>query len=98
MAIATTPTVIFSFSKPNFRRIPSQIRSSPRSPPPLLTTVPLLGGAVSACTWHFFYNDESLEVLVALQAALTVIGNITLGIRSTSCSSKMKKPLRNRDG
>ncbi|XWS61885.1 hypothetical protein CRYUN_Cryun07bG0162900 [Craigia yunnanensis] len=35
--------------------------------------VPLLGGAFCACTWHFFYNSESLEVLVALQAALTVI-------------------------
>ncbi|CAK9173129.1 unnamed protein product [Ilex paraguariensis] len=42
--------------------------------------VPLLGGALCACTWHFFYNSESLEVLVALQAALTVIGNITICI------------------
>lgn len=24
--------------------------------------VPLLGGAMCACTWHFFYNDPSLEV------------------------------------
>ncbi|KAJ0090016.1 hypothetical protein Patl1_14011 [Pistacia atlantica] len=24
--------------------------------------VPLLGGAFCACTWHFFYNSESLEV------------------------------------
>ncbi|XP_050213773.1 uncharacterized protein LOC126665113, partial [Mercurialis annua] len=23
--------------------------------------VPLLGGAFCACTWHFFYNSESLE-------------------------------------
>ncbi|KAK4740834.1 hypothetical protein SAY87_024422 [Trapa incisa] len=42
--------------------------------------VPLLGGAFCACTWHFFYNSESLEVLVALQAALTVIGNFTMCI------------------
>ncbi|XP_062194730.1 uncharacterized protein LOC133897917 [Phragmites australis] len=42
--------------------------------------VPLLGGAMCACTWHFFYNSESLEVLVALQGALTVIGNITMYI------------------
>ncbi|KAL3818152.1 hypothetical protein ACJIZ3_004057 [Penstemon smallii] len=42
--------------------------------------VPLLGGALCACTWHFFYNAESLEVLVAIQAALTVIGNITMCI------------------
>ncbi|XP_059308239.1 uncharacterized protein LOC132059596 [Lycium ferocissimum] len=40
--------------------------------------VPLLGGALCACTWHFFYNSESLEVVVALQAALTVIGNATM--------------------
>ncbi|KAL2902234.1 Ycf49-like protein [Bienertia sinuspersici] len=42
--------------------------------------VPLLGGAMCACTWHFFYNAESLEVLVALQAALTFIGNVTICI------------------
>ncbi|XP_061357823.1 uncharacterized protein LOC133302101 [Gastrolobium bilobum] len=42
--------------------------------------VPLLGGAFCACTWHFFYNSDSLEVLVALQAALTVIGNATMCI------------------
>ncbi|XP_066390574.1 uncharacterized protein [Miscanthus floridulus] len=42
--------------------------------------IPLLGGAMCACTWHFFYNSESLEVLVALQGALTVIGNITMCI------------------
>ncbi|KAJ4731300.1 Ycf49-like protein [Rhynchospora pubera] len=43
--------------------------------------VPLLGGALCACTWHFFYNAESLEVkflLVAIQGALTTIGNITM--------------------
>ncbi|XP_031497135.1 uncharacterized protein LOC116262153 [Nymphaea colorata] len=42
--------------------------------------VPLLGGALCACTWHFFYNSESLDVLVALQAALTVLGNFTMCI------------------
>ncbi|XP_010439276.1 PREDICTED: uncharacterized protein LOC104722752 [Camelina sativa] len=55
--------------------------------------VHLLGGALCACTWHFFYNDESLEVLVALQAALTVIGNITLCIaafRINKLSSKIE--------
>uniref|UniRef100_A0A0D9XFS1 Ycf49-like protein n=1 Tax=Leersia perrieri TaxID=77586 RepID=A0A0D9XFS1_9ORYZ len=56
--------------------------------------VPLLGGAMCACTWHFFYNSESLEVLVALQGALTVIGNITMCIaayrifKATQQSSK----------
>ncbi|XP_010448827.1 PREDICTED: uncharacterized protein LOC104731211 isoform X2 [Camelina sativa] len=55
--------------------------------------VPLLGGALCACTWHFFYNDESLEVLVALQAALTVTGNIPLCIaafRINKLSSKIE--------
>lgn len=42
--------------------------------------VPALGGAMCACTWHFFYNAESLEVLVALQAALTVLGNCSMCI------------------
>ncbi|KAI0500207.1 hypothetical protein KFK09_018416 [Dendrobium nobile] len=42
--------------------------------------VPLLGGAMCACTWHFFYNSESLEILVAAQGALTVLGNMTMCI------------------
>eukprot|EP00262_Sarcandra_glabra_P021094 TRINITY_DN8712_c1_g1_i1.p1 TRINITY_DN8712_c1_g1~~TRINITY_DN8712_c1_g1_i1.p1 ORF type:complete len:190 (-),score=12.48 TRINITY_DN8712_c1_g1_i1:296-865(-) len=42
--------------------------------------VPLLGGAFCACTWHFFYNSESLDILVAIQAALTVLGNLTMCI------------------
>ncbi|XP_042478127.1 uncharacterized protein LOC122059420 isoform X1 [Macadamia integrifolia] len=44
----------------------------------LVAQVPLLGGAFCACTCHFFYNSESLEVLVALQAALIVVGNFTM--------------------
>jgi plastocyanin domain-containing protein len=31
-----------------------------------------------ACTWHFFDNLESLEWIVTLQAAMTVVGNFTL--------------------
>ncbi|KAH7692471.1 hypothetical protein IHE45_01G068500 [Dioscorea alata] len=42
--------------------------------------VPLLGGAMCACTWHFFYNSESLDILVALQGVLTVVGNLTMCI------------------
>ncbi|KAJ8553101.1 hypothetical protein K7X08_020494 [Anisodus acutangulus] len=58
--------------------------------------VPLLGGALCACTWHFFYNSESLEVVVALQAALTVIGNGTLcfaAFRIYKSSQKQSKEL-----
>lgn len=39
---------------------------------------PLLGGALCACTFHFFYNSPALEPLVALQAGLTVVGNATM--------------------
>ena len=31
---------------------------------------------MAACTWHLFYNSEELVFLVALQAALTVVGNV----------------------
>ncbi|XP_070047553.1 uncharacterized protein [Nicotiana tomentosiformis] len=58
--------------------------------------VPLLGGALCACTWHFFYNSESLEVVVALQAALTVIGNATMcfaAFRIYKLSQKQSKEL-----
>ncbi|HEY9737231.1 MAG TPA: DUF2499 domain-containing protein [Trichocoleus sp.] len=40
--------------------------------------LPALISAMSACTWHFFDNAESLNWLVTLQAATTVIGNCTL--------------------
>lgn len=39
--------------------------------------LPLLGGAMAACTYHFFYNPPELDILVALQAFLTVAGNCT---------------------
>ena len=41
---------------------------------------PLLGGALCACTFHFFYNSPSLAPLVALQAGLTVVGNATMWV------------------
>lgn len=40
--------------------------------------LPVLISAMCACTWHFFDNAESLDWLVTLQAALTVVGNCTL--------------------
>jgi hypothetical protein len=40
--------------------------------------LPALVSAMCACTWHFFDNPESLEWVVTLQAAMTVIGNCTL--------------------
>lgn len=41
---------------------------------------PALVSAMCAVTWHFFENADSLEWLVTVQAALTVIGNTTLAI------------------
>ena len=43
-----------------------------------LAMLPALVSAMCACTWHFFDNPESLEWLVTLQAAMTVVGNFTL--------------------
>jgi len=40
--------------------------------------LPALISAMCACTWHFFDNSPSLEWLVILQAAMTLIGNCTL--------------------
>jgi chromate transport protein ChrA len=40
--------------------------------------LPALVSAMCACTWHFFDNAPHLEWLVSLQAAMTVVGNITL--------------------
>ncbi|MDY6941288.1 MAG: DUF2499 domain-containing protein [Cyanobacteriota bacterium] len=43
-----------------------------------LAMIPALVSAMCACTWHFFDNPTSLEWLVTLQAAMTVVGNCTL--------------------
>ena len=43
-----------------------------------LAMLPALVSAMCACTWHFFENMKSLEWLVTLQAAMTVVGNFTL--------------------
>ncbi|HEY9641494.1 MAG TPA: DUF2499 domain-containing protein [Coleofasciculaceae cyanobacterium] len=40
--------------------------------------LPALISAMCACTWHFFDNAKSLEWVVTLQAAMTLVGNITL--------------------
>jgi hypothetical protein len=43
-----------------------------------LAMFPAFVSAMCACTWHFFDNAPSLEWLVTVQAAMTVIGNTTL--------------------
>eukprot|EP00188_Purpureofilum_apyrenoidigerum_P001146 Plantae.Rhodophyta-Purpureofilum_apyrenoidigerum.ctg16063.p1 GENE.Plantae.Rhodophyta-Purpureofilum_apyrenoidigerum.ctg16063~~Plantae.Rhodophyta-Purpureofilum_apyrenoidigerum.ctg16063.p1 ORF type:complete len:396 (-),score=21.08 Plantae.Rhodophyta-Purpureofilum_apyrenoidigerum.ctg16063:361-1548(-) len=40
--------------------------------------VPLHTSGLLACTYHFFYNAPSLDVMVAMQAALTAAGNATM--------------------
>jgi chromate transport protein ChrA len=40
--------------------------------------LPVLISAMCACTWHFFDNAPQLEWLVTVQAATTVLGNVTL--------------------
>jgi len=40
--------------------------------------LPSLISAMCACTWHFYDNAPELSWLVTLQAAMTLIGNITL--------------------
>ena len=40
--------------------------------------IPSHSSGVVACVYHFFYNAESLQFLVTLQAALTLLGNTTL--------------------
>ncbi|KAK9832506.1 hypothetical protein WJX81_003045 [Elliptochloris bilobata] len=42
--------------------------------------MPLFGGALAACIYHFFYNSPSLDALVALQAGLTFLGNTTCAV------------------
>lgn len=45
-----------------------------------IAMLPALVSAMCACTWHFFDNAPSLDWLVTLQAAMTVVGNTTLCI------------------
>ena len=42
--------------------------------------LPLHASGVAACTYHFFYNDSSLQFLVSTQAGLTLLGNLTCAI------------------
>lgn len=42
--------------------------------------LPLHTSGICACTYHLFYNAPSLNVLVAIQAALTCFGNFTMAV------------------
>ena len=53
--------------------------SAPAPPPSAVpAAAPALGGALCACTFHFFYNPPELYPIVAVQAGLTLVGNVTL--------------------
>lgn len=39
--------------------------------------LPLHASGICACTYHFFYNDPSLQFVVTSQAGLTLLGNLT---------------------
>ncbi|MCS6812981.1 MAG: DUF2499 domain-containing protein [Cyanobacteria bacterium] len=43
-----------------------------------IAMLPALVSAMCACTWHFFDNAPTLEWLVTLQAAMTLVGNTTI--------------------
>jgi Protein of unknown function (DUF2499) len=43
-----------------------------------IAMLPALVSAMCACTWHLFDNALSLGWLVTLQAAMTLVGNLTL--------------------
>lgn len=40
--------------------------------------IPSHASGVAACTYHVFYNSPDLQFVVLLQAALTLLGNVTL--------------------
>jgi hypothetical protein len=44
----------------------------------LLVQVPSLGSAMTACTFHLFYNPSAMSLLVTMQAGLTLVGNCCL--------------------
>ncbi len=45
-----------------------------------LAMLPALVSAMCACTWHFFDNSPTLDWVVTVQAAMTVVGNGTQAI------------------
>ncbi|WP_309744736.1 MULTISPECIES: DUF2499 domain-containing protein [unclassified Chamaesiphon] len=50
--------------------------------------LPALVSAMCACTWHFFDNTPTLEWLVTLQAAMTVVGNGTMCLAAWQISKQ----------
>jgi hypothetical protein len=55
-----------------------------------IAMLPALVSAMCACTWHFFDNASSLEWLVTVQAAMTLLGNVTMAIAAYFIWNKAK--------
>ena len=57
-----------------------------------IAMLPNLTSAMAAITWHIFDNSDSLQGLVVLQAALTVIGNTCLAVAAWNLLQIQQKP------
>jgi hypothetical protein len=58
----------------------AEVRQQPEWRWLALAMLPALVSAMAACTWHLFDNPDSLEGLVVLQAAMTLLGNACLAV------------------
>jgi hypothetical protein len=56
--------------------------------------LPLHSSGICACTYHLFYNAPSLSLLVAIQAALTCVGNTTMAFAAYRISKSSKSDTR----
>eukprot|EP00177_Eucheuma_denticulatum_P003667 GFKZ01006648.1.p1 GENE.GFKZ01006648.1~~GFKZ01006648.1.p1 ORF type:complete len:442 (-),score=30.85 GFKZ01006648.1:673-1998(-) len=54
--------------------------------------LPLHTSGICACTYHFFYNAPNLNILVAVQAALTCFGNTTMAVATYRLSRADRRP------
>ena len=57
----------------------AEVSGNPRWKGLSMGMVPSHASGLCACTYHIFYNSPYLGSLVALQAALTCVGNATMG-------------------
>lgn len=57
-----------------------------------IAMLPALVSAMCACTWHFFDNAVSLEWLVTLQAAMTLVGNTTVMLAAWALWRSSRSP------
>ena len=56
-----------------------------------LAMSPFLASGITACTFHAFYNPTSINALVPLQAALTLLGNAGCAYAAYTISSAEKE-------